>query len=338
VADPAIVLLILLAGDAADPATQAVVPAVRRPLGDRAVVLVQQTESPPSDAEALAIARNAHAVSAASLEWEDPARSRVRLRVLRVQGPERYEYELTFGATDAPDQRGRAAGLALAPLLVQALAGAPSTTPAGETGGTPAGAAAPSPPTTEREVPPAPPPAASSPAPASEARRRFRLDTGATGSVGLGGSALGAGPFLGLECFVLGPLSLRALAFGRFGEVSAASAFSSAAAVGGGAGWQFARLGSGIHELELSVSADVLAMQHALVRRANGATVARDRWVTAVEATFDGAFRVSTSYELFVNLGAEVAAGPTVIAVGGVSLDHIPVVRVVGGLGVRVRF
>ncbi len=123
-ADPAIVLVLLLAGDAGDPATQAILPAARRPLGEDTVVLVQQSETTPTDEEALALARQVHAMSAVSLAWEDPAHSRIRLRVFLVEGARRYDYELAFDPRDAPTERGRAIGLAMTPVLTRAIASA----------------------------------------------------------------------------------------------------------------------------------------------------------------------------------------------------------------------
>jgi hypothetical protein len=78
-------------------------------------------------------------------------------------------------------------------------------------------------------------------------------------------------------------------------------------------------------------------MQHALLRRVDGATLMRDRWLTAADLTIDVAWRITATYDVAANVGTEIAGGPTTITVGGTSVDHIPVVRVVGGLGVRAR-
>jgi hypothetical protein len=331
-ASPAVVLLIVLAGDAGDPATEAVVPALRRPLGEGTVVLVQQAESPPTDSEAIELARRAHAVSTATLAWEGTTHDRAHLRVLRVEHPARYQYDLVFGPADAPAERGRAAGLALAPLVMQTLAaerGSPSSQPGAE----PA-AAAPEP--VAAPAHPAEPAGGRGSAPPD---RRFALDLAAMGSVGIGGSALGAGPSLALRARVWGPFAVRAIGIARFGEIEAASATASAIAGGGGVAWRFGQVGpSGRGRIDFALGADVMAMQLAVWSTTDGATARRDRWITAFDARLEVAWAVSTPVALFATFGPELLAGSTAVTVGGATVDHIPALRVVGELGVRAPF
>jgi hypothetical protein len=340
-ADPAIVLLLVLAGDAADPAMQAVVPAARRPLGEGAVVVVHEIESPPSDDEALALAHDLHAVSAVSVVWEDPAHTRVRLRVFLVEGPRRYDYELAFGPRDQPAERGRAIGLAMTPALTRAIAAASRTenTTALDPAPTPAAS---SPPSSNQNAPEAPAPSlrertAPEPLRASARPRPFALDLAGSASVGIGGSALGAGPTLGLRGYVLGPFALHAVGVARFGAVDAASASSSTLAAGAGVAWRVARVGRG-EPVEWGLRVDVLGMQHSLAQNDGGAVVRRSRWVTACDLVVEGAWSFAEHFGIEAAAGAELAAGTTAVTVGGSTVDHIPPGRIVAELGVRSAF
>ena len=345
-ASPAIVLVILLAGDAADPATQAVLPAAKKPLGDDTVVLVQQTESPPSDEEAVALARQVHALSAVSLVWEDPAHSRIRVRVFLVDEAGRYDYELAFGPRDEPSERGRAIGLAMTPVLTRAIASArqaPNPAPPGAAvaDAPPANPPAPAPTPTIVVAGTVDPGASDAAGGALSARTRapgVAFDVAGTASVGIGGNALGAGPSLGLRAYVLGPVGLHAVALGRFGAVDAAAASSFTLAAGGGLVWRIARLGTGSRPLELGLRADVLAMQIALEQDVAGASVRRARWMTAFDGVLEGAWSLASHFEVTAGVGAELVAGPTSVNVGGTTVDDIPVGRMVADLGVRIPF
>ena len=352
-ADPAIVLLILLAGDAADPATQAVLPAARRPLGEDAVVLVQQAESIPDNEEAFALARKVHALSAVSVAWEDRSHSRVRIRVYLVAGEQRHDYELVFDPKDEPGERGRAIGLAVTPVLTRAIAAARAADTAAVVG--PPRDASPSPATTPRPLTssmnPASPSVAGPPTAAGTEREDttrkppvssrgawLSLDVGGAASAGIGGNALGAGPLLGLRATVVGAVAIHAVGMARLGEVEPASATSTTIAFGGGGAWRVVRIRSGNGPVDLGLRADVLAMQHALTQDAAGVTLRRARWLTATDLMIEGAWWVNDHLELAAGVGAEIATGPTAITVGGVQVDHIPVGRMLGELGVRIPF
>jgi hypothetical protein len=350
-ADPAIVLLILLAGDAADPATQAVLPAARRPLGEDAVVLVQQAESIPDNEEAFALARKVHALSAVSVAWEDRSHSRVRIRVYLVAGEQRRDYELVFDPRDEPGERGRAIGLAVTPVLTRAIAAAraadtaavvgpprdespaPATQPLASSGNPPSPSVAAPPTSAGREQGDM-----ATRLPVSSRAPWLSLDVGGAASAGIGGNALGAGPLLGLRATVVGPVAIHAMGMARLGEVEPASATSTTIAFGAGGAWRVIRIRSGNGPVDLGLRADVLAMQHALTQDAAGVTLRRARWLTAADLLMEGAWWVNDHLELAVGAGVEIATGPTAITVGGVQVDHIPVGRMLGELGVRIPF
>jgi hypothetical protein len=349
VADPAIVLVLLLAGDAGDPATQAILPAARRPLGEDTVMLVQQSETTPTDEEAFALARQVHALSAVSLAWEDPAHTRVRLRVFLVEGARRYDYELAFDPRDAPAERGRAIGLAMTPVLTRAIAsahlsepqaGPPDPAPGSAPTASPLDAAslasatrsayAPSPAISSSDAPPR--------LPYGPTRSLLALDVMSSGTVGIGGNALAIGPMLGVRAFVVGPFALHVVGLARLGTVDAASASAATLGVGGGVAWRALRTGEGAHALALGARVDILAMQHALTQDDAGVTVRRSRWLTAFDVVAEGAWPLARHLDIVVGVGGEVASGPTEITVGGRPADHIPVGRGIAELGVHVPF
>ena len=320
---------------------QAVVPAARRPLGEGAVVVVHELESPPSDDEALALAHDLHAVSAVSVVWEDPAHTHVRLRVFLVEGSRHYDYELAFGPQDQPAERGRAIGLAMTPALTRAIAAASPTESTALLDPAPAPPASPPPPgnpsATEAPVAslaerttPEPPRAPAHPLP-------FAIDLAASASVGIGGSALGAGPTFGLRGYVVGPVALHAVGVARFGAVDSASASSSTLAAGGGVAWRVARAGRG-EAVEWGLRFDVLGMQHTLAQNDGGAVIRRSRWVTACDLVVEGAWSLAPHFGIEAAAGAELAAGTTAVTVGGSTVDHIPAGRIVAELGVRSAF
>jgi hypothetical protein len=159
------------------------------------------------------------------------------------------------------------------------------------------------------------------------------------GSVGIGGSALGAGPSLAVRATVWGPFALRALGIARFGEIEAASAMTSAIAGGGGVAWNFGHVGpSGAGRVEFDVCADVMAMQLSVWKTSDGATARRGRWIAAFDARLETAWAVSAPVALIATFGPELLTGTTAVTVGGATVDHIPALRVVGELGVRAPF
>jgi hypothetical protein len=344
VTDPAIVLVLLLAGDAADPATQAILPAARRPLGEDTVLLVQQSETTPSDDQAIALARQVHALSAVSLAWEDPAHSRIRLHVFLVEGPRRYDYELAFDPHDDPAERGRAIGLAMTPVLTRAIASA-HLAQASQSDVSPPASNGPT--NTPSVAPPAPIAAlpraiASSESsawpPSGATGSRLAIELMSSGSVGIGGNALEGGPMLGARAVALGPVALHAMGVARFGSFEAASASATTLGVGGGAAWRLVRLGPGPRALALGARVDVLAMRHALAQNDGGVTVSRSRWLTAVDLIAEATWPLARRLELDVGVGGEIASGPTEVTVGGRPVDHIPAGRTIAELGVHVPF
>jgi hypothetical protein len=156
--------------------------------------------------------------------------------------------------------------------------------------------------------------------------------------VGIGGNALGLGPAIGARAYILGPLALHGVATARFGAIDAASASAATIGVGGGASFRALRLtGKGLN-LEAGLRVDVLAMQIALAQDVGSTSVRRSRWLTAVDLLAEVALPLQSHFALIAAAGAEIAAGPTTVTVGGAPVDDIPMGRVVAELGVRIPF
>jgi hypothetical protein len=116
--------------------------------------------------------------------------------------------------------------------------------------------------------------------------------------------------------------------------VDAAAASVVTLAVGGGVSGRVLRVRLGGRLLDVGLRADALAMDLELSR----AGVHRSRWLSAFDLLAEASWPIGPHFEIAVGVGAEVAAGPTEVAVAGVPVDHIPVGRTVAELGVRFPF
>jgi hypothetical protein len=267
-----------------------------------------------------------------SIVWADAAHRRVHLRVFVVDQAQRYDYDLAFAAGDEPAERGRAIGLALTPVLARALVPAPAAA-ASATGSmsTPLGS------DPSRPLDRAPGSTSTESTAQSVARPPFAIDIAASGSVGIGGNALGVGPSIGLRRDIIESIAAHATATARFGPESPADAASFDVAVGGGVAVRIARIGRG-RPIEVGARADLLAKELTVVQSLGGGSIRRSRWLTAADLVLEGAWPLTGSIDVAAAAGAEITAGSTAVTVGGTTVDHIPVGRGIAELGVRYRF
>lgn len=150
------------AGDAADPATVALVRAAKRALDPDAVVLALEAAAPTDDAAAeMAKAQHADAVIVARWEGEQ-----AHLRVRFATG-EWAQRDIVFAPTDSREERGRTVGLVAATMLQAEPHPMPS------------------PPAHPTPTPEAAPPIA---------RPRFALEAGAGSTAGLSAPGWNLGP------------------------------------------------------------------------------------------------------------------------------------------------
>lgn len=324
-AEPTVVLLILVAGASADrTGTAAVGAGVREALGADARVLLEERGRPPSDPEARELAQRLNASAIAELRWLGDGRSRAMLHVFVAADQGFYDREIAFAPQDVPEERERAVGL-LVGAMVRAAARTdePQVTPLRAPVATrlpPESASA------ERPSTAAPPPLAF---------RRFAADVGATSALAVGGHGSGLGPALGAYVYLTSRIAARASGAARFGSIEEASASTTTIRLGAGPAIRV--IGSGDRDpFALDVVMEGVVLNHAVRRES---PVAReDRWIGGAYAGVSAAWRAAAALEPFIGLGGEIAFGTTPIVIDGSTAATIPMTRLTGDVGVRFRF
>jgi hypothetical protein len=121
----------------------------------------------------------------------------------------------------------------------------------------------------------------------------------------------------------------------RFGPVTEAD--GSLTTVRVGAGPSFLLVGDRENDaFGLLLSMEGLALNHAVRRQAPAAR--QERWVGGALASLSASWRASSFLEPYLSLGVEVAFGTTPIVIDGTTTATIPLARLTGDGGVRVRF
>ncbi len=357
--DPITLLVVVAAGEASSPTTRAMARAARAALDD-APVEVLETREPPTDEDALALERGAHAGGVVELTWNDPARNRVTLRVHLARGGRWIERSFSFGPADAPLERGRTLGFALRSMLPEgAVDPSMASSPA-----PPEPSARPAPPPPEPPAPaaplqsaalpgPAPPPPPVDPtrapspvvaeSPSAPFERRFSsrrptavLDLLALGASGSGGGGGGGG---GLEWFFAPRVALRIGGGARVGNVDAAQA--SSVTYFGSAGAVFQPwYATASRPFEVSIRADYIVLHQALTHFDSDDPGPRtqERWLSGVALMLDGDWLFSSDVGAVVGFGLENAFGATDVYDKGALVVTIPSLRLAGGGGLRARF
>jgi hypothetical protein len=330
-ADPTIVLLIIVGLTAADrPRGSVVSTAVGSGLATDARILVEERTSAPTDGEAATTGERLGGSAIAEVSWADGAHGRARLRVYLASDRAWYDQELTFDALDAPEDRERSIGL---------LVGAMIRARQGEAGAAEAPAVAPPPPSA-----PIPEPAvARSPAVAEQAApmaahaarlRRVGFDIGGLGMVGIGGEAPGLGPSVRARFVLNRALSVHGGAALGFGSLRNAGADLTTTRLGLGVRCRFARLANG--SVGLDTGLDGLVVHHVVRRTAPEAS--RDRWLTGGHVDLGAALTLAPALEAFVTVGMDVVAGATPITLAGERVAELPPMRGTLEAGVRLFF
>ncbi|MGH7436302.1 MAG: hypothetical protein ACRENE_11575, partial [Polyangiaceae bacterium] len=115
---PAVLVILVGAGEASDPTTAAMDRATRAALTDPTTVEVRESRaSTPSDDEALAIGRLAHPMAIVELRWTEPTHRKAILRVHLTEESRWVARTIPFRASDAYAERGRTLGFAIASML-----------------------------------------------------------------------------------------------------------------------------------------------------------------------------------------------------------------------------
>lgn len=325
------VVVILATGEPGDGSTRAIEQSLHSALGSDAAVTVQKT--PPADASDAALAAEAaasHATLLGVISWADQQR-RVTIHFLAPPGDRWTDREIRFDAADAPSERGRTVGFALASMV------ADETFAANERA------------RHETETPAAPGPALAKvvtpPATSSDTTRvpaaqkpRMAFDASAVGVAGVGGYAGGFGGVLGFRFALAGPLAVRVALSARVGEVEPAQATSRV--FGGALGLAWQPWLDGDHRWSGGARLGALLLRHELVHFSDDdpqpAHLAR--FMPGVDAALEGAYRLADYASLIAAGGTEIAFGETDVYLHGSPVASISPVRLFLETGLRVAF
>lgn len=311
---PATVLAILVAtGEARAPATAAMAAAAAEVVGDQGGVRVVEVGT-AGDADALRVERELAARVVVALAWSDARHLGAHLRLHAARTNRWVDRDFAFAEVDTPPERGRALGFAMASMLPEGDPSLPLATNE-----------------VARGAPPDEPPLG-----------RTALEATFLAGAGVGGPAVGLGARLSVERFIDSRASLGVSLASRLGRIASLGARELTSSVGaGGALWAVAPTRA--RALGLALRAELLLLREDVEHPdTTGKATWKSHVLLGAGGGLEGTLRLAGPLELVLAAAAEIAFGTvdvTVVAaapVGGT--EHIPVVRVVGDLGLRARF
>ena len=306
-------------------------------MGSEARLIFEPRDAPPASAEALDVAARMNASTVVEIRWEDPEKLHAHIDVhVSPESVRWVERAITFEVADAPAERGRALGLALISMIWRERSQV--TTPVAPVA--PVAPAAPAP--VDAHAPPDPaatvttaPPDAKKPRPQAIPVEtnpgRTSVSAALAASVGIGGSALGTGPSVGLRRSLSQRFDVGVGAVLRFGSIDEAASVSRTFVLRAGSGVSL--VGAG-RPFELRARADLNAINHFVSRGSES----RSRWIAGCDVLAEVAWAFDPRFSAFVAAGGELGFGPTDIDVGGQHATEIPIIRLVGEAGISWRF
>lgn len=313
-----VVLVVVLSSDAQSPGTISMVSTARAALAG-ATVVVQETSVPPSDDQALKAGKSAKADAVVVVTWPDAgSHAHVHLRVFSE--PKWADRDLSFGAADAPTERGRSVGLTIAAMVP--IEGA--TTPP-----RPAEKPETTEPPKDEVTPPAPPALK----PKERPRAHLELDAAGLGAFAFSGLAEAVGAELAVRVVIPELVTFRIGGGARFGEIEA---------IEGPLSTTRGTVGVVVHAgrsrgFEFGIGVDAGVVHHSVSHYgADGARQTQARFIGVGDLVFDSAYwfdRVG----IFAAPGVELALGETRVIVGSETVATIPRARGILLLGVRLR-
>jgi hypothetical protein len=319
-------VVIVVATSLADDAADAIDRALRSALGSEASVTVRRMVSTDDDRSlrALALSSRATLVGVVAADGDE----RATLHLTSADDPRWSDREIRFDARDAPRERGRTIGFALAAIVPEqdVPAGAAPPQPLAPSG--PAAAlAAPSPGRVEQ--------AESLPPPGTA---RAALDAIGLGAAAVGGEGGGGGGALAGRLAVGGSFRVRLVVGARAGEIAPAQAASRAYFAGGGVAWQ--PWLDRERTVALGARADALALGEELSHLSadDPQPDRRLRVLPAFDLAMEGTWRFAREASFIGALGAEAVAGQTDVYVHFHRVATVVPFRAIGEVGLRVGF
>jgi len=362
----AVLVIVIAAGEARAPTTQALLTTATAALPPETTVRVVPVPD-ASEADLARIGRELGAGAVVAVSWRPaPAGPRASLRLHVARGDRWTVRAIDFSPVDSATERGRTLGFAIASMWPESVAGTASA-------GRPPPTTAPAPPpepakeaTAPREraepASTAPPPAAASPGPAAVGRDVAPLPPpasravgiGVVGSTGLGGSAAGLGGNVEIAWRGFESVWLRAALALRVGAVPDLPGDDWLGSLGVGGEWWPGALALG-QRWRLGVRADLLGLGHVVHRAASAAAsdpqqpgapaapIAPEtlvRVLPGLDASIRSTVRVSPRLDLTFGVGLELAAGRTDLRVGDDRMTRATLApaRGIAELGLRLSF
>jgi hypothetical protein len=318
-ADPTLVLLVVLGGAPGEPAMNGptVGDAIRASLGASTRVLVEDHRALFTDQEMAVTAERTRADAVATVAWSAPKAANAHVRIFIASNRVFYDRDLAFGEGDAMAERERSVGFVVG-AMVQTAASEPP----------PPEAPPPLPPPAPPEIVPAP----ERPTPPPPRARMFSIDAALLGAAGIGGAALGAGPRLGGGWRFDPRFVVRIGGSVAFGSIDDAAASTVAYRMTGSLGWRALSLPWSALEVGLGA----VVVNHRVSRDTPEAT--RDRWTSGGQLSLRFEIRGADRISPFVSLAGELVGGKTPIVVHEHTAAEIPLLRVLAEAGATFAF
>ncbi|MDB5221168.1 MAG: hypothetical protein JWO86_9095 [Myxococcaceae bacterium] len=317
-----IILILVGAGEMADPSTSPLRSALEKTARRPVAVAVREIAVVPDEAESAWIAADAKVDVVVEVGWSSPAHQHATVHLHGRDGRVLRASELDFAPTEPGAERGRAVGFAIATMLADepVAAGIVASTAAAVAREQAAIApvAAPAPSVTAQPPSPTTTTGASVAIPRDrvaaedEGYSRFAVEGAGSASADARGNATGGGPLLRLQWNVARDLGLRVGGSARWFTASGVASSE----LGGSAGalWTFARsavLAAGLR-VEGGVARDAFTERTAATTNPRGKvipgqSVARGGWAPMFLAGVEGDWRASRALAVFVAVDVEAS-------------------------------
>ncbi len=307
-----LLIFVIASRDGRDATLDAAVAAARETLGENATVQVEVSPA-ASDPGIVALEDERHAGAVATLRW-DPSHTSATIHLHRAREGRWVDRTIVFRAADAPAERGRTIGFAVASMLPeQELPRAPE----------------------HRIIIAPPPPTAHHP---FDGPWHGSFDAQAVGALPFSGYGAGVGADLSGQWY-LSRLGFRLGAVIRAGDVAPAQATSIMVSVAAGLEVRIVEPAAGERfglALRFDMLATFLSLRH--LDADDPSPVVQDRWLPGGDLVAEGTFQLGPATAIILGLGAEASLGSTNVYVARKPVATIEPIRLVGELGLRARF
>jgi hypothetical protein len=321
--DPITLILLVVPGEAPDAAVQAMTASARTVLGTSAEVRLMDGGA-ESDAATQAAMVRAHGSAVAQIRWNA---GRVHIHLYTVKNQRWTERDIGFSGSDAPSERGRTVGFAVASMMPDFV---PLPPPPPDL-----------PPVRDPPIVVPPPPDVVPPPPLPPRRWYGAVDVGATSGLALKGYGGGFGLGLAATWYTVPHLGLRFGGLARFGEISVSQSTTFSANGSVGVAWTFGGDGgSALGHFGIGGRVDLLAQYLSVSHLSSDDPVAarKSRWLPGADFLLEGSFHFAPSGAIVLGLGGEVVFGSTDVYVKDQLSATLTPFRAVAEIGLRARF